>query len=267
VANLVTQDVTGECEGSAVKKAKFVEGKFLPLTMAIKRKSTGPVPGHPKAKAVKSNGKEFNGKKSIVVKAKKVEKKVVRREEEEDDDDEFEGFGDDGRVNESDVSMEDVEDELDMSGTEGESDEDEEGEDEEDPKPKKKFDKPPKSGTPFAHQRTNLEDNEPSAHIAQRALAKERKMTRPNGTSPPPHPTNKSKQTPRSKETLGIPPPVQTIQSRTTSPSRPIIQYCNRRYSLSCLRTQRLAIRADSCQVRISRSANGHCGGIKGTVH
>src|SRR5271168_2121612 len=70
---------------------------------------------------------------------------------------------------------------------------------------------------------TNIEEDEPSSHIAQRVLAKERKMSRPNGILLHSNRTNKSRQTPRSKETLGIPPSIETIQNGTTNPSRPII--------------------------------------------
>jgi hypothetical protein len=132
-------------------KLRRLEGKFLPLTMAVKRKSTGPVPGQPKVKTVKSNGKEFNGKKSTVEKAQKVKKEILIQDEEESEEDDFEGFGDDG-TNESDVSMEDDEDDLDMSDEEGENEEDKAEDDDDDdeeevPKPKKKSDNPPKSGT------------------------------------------------------------------------------------------------------------------------
>jgi hypothetical protein len=135
----------GRARDRRYKLKKILEGEFLPLTMAIKRKSTGPVPGQPKAKAVKSNAKEFNGKKSTAEKGQKVRKEILIQDEEEWDDDDFEGFGDDdGTKDESDMSMEDDQDDLDMSDSEGEEREDE---DEEEPKPKKKFDKPPKSGT------------------------------------------------------------------------------------------------------------------------
>jgi pumilio family protein 6 len=166
------------------KVEKDLEGKFLPLTMAVKRKSTGPVPGQPKAKTVKSNGKAVNGKKSAMGKAQKVKKEIVVQDEEESDDDEFKGFGDDDGANWSDISMED---DLDMNDSEGEEEGEEEGEGEEDEdekeEPKKKSDKPPKSGTHLNACRINFEEDEPSGHIAQRALAKERKMSRPNGST------------------------------------------------------------------------------------
>jgi hypothetical protein len=98
--------------------------------MAMKRKSTGPVPGQPKAKATKSSGKGYSAAKGPVIPSKKVEKAVPNEVDGGSDSDEFAGFGSDDVQNESEMSMDDLEEEEFEMSEQGEGVEDEEEEEE-----------------------------------------------------------------------------------------------------------------------------------------
>jgi len=118
------------------------------MGMAVKRKPTGPVPGQPKAKAVKANGKEFRTNKGPKLPSKEVENILSRKDDEEYDFEEFEGFGSEDGGNESSVSMDDIDDKY-LEGMEGgeEIEEDDEESEEEMPRKKKKSDKSTNIGT------------------------------------------------------------------------------------------------------------------------
>ncbi len=145
--------------------------------MSVKRKSSTRITTQPKIKAAKvSKGS---------VKTTKSPKKTSTASKYEEseastEDDEFEGFGsgdDDEDMEEDDMDSvveydSDEEDKLDDSGNEMDVDED-----------STKINKPAKqSGTSIPHIHSFVEtQKEVPSHSAQRALAKERKLQRPNG--------------------------------------------------------------------------------------
>ena len=178
--------------------------------MALKRKSAPTTHEEPKSKAIKVKAGSDKGSGSPVKSnASKVQVPEESSEEEEinesgksdaeeveNDSDTLDNISDDDEEEISD----DEEDEEDALDDEDEEDEDAMDIDNTEQKSKTKSD------------RSEIVVKETPAHAAQRALAKERKLSRPNGT-PISHPVNISKQTSRGKENLGITTPPKTIQS------------------------------------------------------
>jgi hypothetical protein len=179
--------------------------------MALKRKSAPTTDEQPKSKAIKvqagsdkssgSPAKELKTSKSQVPEENSEEEEIDEpvesdaEEEVENDSDTLDNISDDDEEEISDEE-EDEEDALD-----DEDDEDEDAMDIDNTEENSKT----KSDSEIAVKET-------PAHAAQRALAKERKLSRPNGT-PIRKPNNISKQTSRGKKNLGIPTPPKTIQS------------------------------------------------------
>lgn len=147
--------------------------------MSVKRKSSNAASTQPKSKVAKINKSSAKASKPARKhsKASKYEASTVSSEY-----DEFEGFGsgEDGEdmdENDMDAAVEnetDDEDELDDGSVEMEIEED-----------STKTSKPAKqiaTGTPIVRTLSLIATEKVPSHAAQRALAKERKLQRPNGT-------------------------------------------------------------------------------------
>jgi hypothetical protein len=169
--------------------------------MALKRKSAPTTHEEPKSKAIKVKAGSDKASGSPV-KSNASKAQVPEESSEEEEINKSEGSDAEEVENDSDTldNISDEEDEEDALDDEDEDDEDAMDIDNVTQKSKTKSDN------------SEITVKETPAHAAQRALAKERKLSRPNGT-PISHPINISKQTSRGKENLGIATPSKTIQS------------------------------------------------------
>src|SRR5579859_5131959 len=134
--------------------------------MSLKRKSTNPVPSTHKQKAAKvaaGSDKSAQGSK----KSFKKKEPTPESEVEEELDDEFEGFSED----------QDDDDELDVSEDDNDA---EDGADEDEDEENEEMEVEESGGKSIANG--TPKEKEVPAHAAQRVLAKERKLSRPNGT-------------------------------------------------------------------------------------